>query len=69
MIEYRGHLIDTGEDRFGNPVTIIISPNGDEWHAGEDPEDEIDNILEETESLTETYERNDDWRRRQWELI
>lgn len=71
MIEYRGHGIDfDAEDRFGNPVIVIRAPNGDEWHAEtEDPEEEIDKILEEQETMQETYERNEEWGRKTWELI
>ena len=70
MTDYRGFKIDfDGEDRFGSPVTIITAPNGDEWHGGEDPEAEIDAMLEESETMTESYERNEDWRRRQYELV
>ncbi len=70
-MKYREYEIDfDAEDRYGNPVIVIRSPNGDEWHAEtEDPEEEIDKILDEQETMQETYERNEEWRRRIWELI
>lgn len=64
MTLYRGFKIDAEVDRHETLRTTIEAPNGDTWFCDGDPQDEIDSLLEERESLTETLSREAEWRRR-----
>lgn len=64
MTIYRDHYIDTEIGHRGELRTTIQNPEGDCWFTDGDPQDEIDSLLEETESLEETLSRESEWRRR-----